>query len=66
MGNAARVHTRLNECLTPRLTEKLCWSVVCKFDELVPGELTDTNHPRRWTFMLKNARVVDHVDRVLD
>jgi hypothetical protein len=66
MGNAARVRTRLNECLTPRLTDKLCWSVVCAFDELVPGELTDTSRPRRWTFLLKNARVVDHVERALD
>lgn len=66
MGNAARVRTRLNDCLTPRLTEKHCWSVVCAFDELVPGELTDTSRPRRWTFLLRNARVVDHVDRALD
>jgi hypothetical protein len=66
MAHAARVKTRLNECLTPRLTEKLCWSVVCAFDELVPGELTDTSRPRRWTFTLKNGRVTDHVERVLD
>jgi hypothetical protein len=66
MSHAARVKTRLNECLTPRLTDKLCWSVVCAFDELVPGELTDTSRPRRWTFTLKNGRVTDHVERVLD
>jgi hypothetical protein len=66
MSHAARVKTRLNDCLTPRLTDKLCWTVVCAFDELVPGELTDTSRPRRWTFTLKNGRVTDHVERVLD
>jgi hypothetical protein len=66
MGNSVRVRTRLNECLTPRLTEKTCWSVVCTFDELIPGELTDTSHQRRWTFLLKNTKVVDHTDRVVD
>jgi hypothetical protein len=66
MGNSMRIKTRLNECLTPRLTDKLCWSVVCTFDELIPGELTDTSHQRRWTFLLRNARVVDHIDKVID
>lgn len=66
MGNSVRVKTRLNECLTPRLTEKLCWSVVCGFDEIVSGELTDTARPKRWTFMLKNGRVVEHADHVID
>lgn len=66
MGNSVRVRTRLNDCLTPRLSDKLCWSVVCSFDEIVPGELTDTSRPRKWTFMLKNGRVNDHAERVLD
>jgi hypothetical protein len=66
MGNSVRIKTRLNECLTPRLTDKLCWSVVCTFDELIPGELTDTSHQRRWTFLLRNGRVVDHLDKAID
>lgn len=66
MGKSVRIKTRLNECLTPRLTDKLCWSVVCTFDELIPGELTDTSHQRKWTFVLKNAQVVDHLDKAID
>jgi hypothetical protein len=66
MSRAARVKTRLNECLTPRLSEKQCWSVVCAFDELVPGELTDTSRPRRWTFFLRNAKVTEHVEHAQD
>jgi hypothetical protein len=66
MSHAAKVKTKLNECLTPRLTEKLCWSVVCAFEELVPGELTDTSRGRRWTFTMANGRVTDHLERVLD
>ena len=66
MGNSVRVKTRLNECLTPRLSEKTCWSVVCSFEEIVSGELTDTSKPHRWTFLLKNGRVSDHVEKVVD
>ncbi|HKP56947.1 MAG TPA: hypothetical protein VJV78_09515 [Polyangiales bacterium] len=66
MGHSVRVRVRLNECMTPRLSEKLCWSVVCNFDELVPGELTDTSRQHKWTFVLKNGRVTEHLEKVLD
>ena len=66
MGHAAHVQTRLNECLTPRLSDKHCWAVVCRFDELVPGQLTDTVRPQRWTFLMRDGRVTEHVERVIE
>ncbi len=66
MSNAARVRTSLTECLTPRLSDKHCWAVVCRFDEIIPGDLVDKKLGRRWTFLMRDGRVTEHVDRVLD
>jgi hypothetical protein len=49
--------------MTPRLSDKQCWIVVCNFDELVSGELTDTIRPHKWTFLLKNSRVIEHLEK---
>jgi hypothetical protein len=68
LARGARVKTHLDECFTPRLDDAHCWSVVCKFDEIIeePERLTDTIDHRTWTFMLQRQRVVGHVERVVD
>ncbi|MEY4577009.1 MAG: hypothetical protein RL701_1712, partial [Pseudomonadota bacterium] len=62
--SAARIH--LNECLTPRLSPKTCWSVVCDFDEkiAVPGALFDATKARKWTFRLHGEHVTKHLEVV--
>jgi hypothetical protein len=57
---------RMQECLTPRLSPKTCWSVVCDFEEItpVPGALFDNTARRKWTFRLRSERVASHVDHV--
>ncbi|HEX4351730.1 MAG TPA: hypothetical protein VHZ95_02425 [Polyangiales bacterium] len=68
LARTSRVKTHLDECFTPRLDETHCWSVVCKFDEIVeePERLTDTITHRTWTFSLQHQRVSGHVERVVD
>jgi hypothetical protein len=53
-------HMRMHECMTPRLSEKSCWSVVCDFDEIVgrADSLDDDVTRRQWTFELRNGRVL--------
>jgi hypothetical protein len=68
LAQSAGVKTRLDECFTPRLVEARCWSVVCKFAEIVPDpeRLTDKVTPHTWTFTLQKDRVVSHVERALE
>lgn len=66
MSRSVRAKTELRECLTPRLNDKTCWAVVCSFDEVVSGELTDKRRPHRWTFFLRAGRVTEHSERVVD
>lgn len=56
------VRVRMGECLTPRLSEKTCWSVVCDFEEIMSSrdELSDQVSKHTWTFTLKSDRVVEH------
>lgn len=56
------VRVRLNECLTPRLSEASCWSVVCDFDEVTSARdtLDDEVVRRKWLFSLRAERVVGH------
>jgi hypothetical protein len=68
LARAAGVMTRLEECFTPRLSEVRCWSVVCKFAEIVPDtdSLTDKVNRHTWTFTLQKDRVVSHVERAIE
>jgi hypothetical protein len=66
MARSVRVRTELRECLTPRLGDGTCWSVVCNFDEITPGELTDQRTAHTWTFHLRQAKITGHVERALD
>jgi hypothetical protein len=66
MAQHARVHTRVQECFTPRIHERACWRVVCRFDELVPGPVDDVVKSHTWTFTLQKGRVVEHTERALD
>jgi len=56
----------MQECLTPRLSPKTCWSVVCGFEEVTPvaDALFDNIARRKWTFRLRSEHVVGHVDHV--
>jgi len=67
-ARARHTNTRLNmrECLTPRLTTDVCWSVVCDFDELrnVPDRVEDEVRSRSWTFEMRFGRVVHHRESV--
>ena len=68
MAKSARVKTRMNECFTPRSSQRGCWSVVCDFSEVIPQDdvAPDLIKPHKWTFNLQHGRVVDHVERVVD
>jgi hypothetical protein len=68
MAKSARVKTRMNECFTPRLNPRGCWSVVCDFSEVIPQDdvAPDVIKPHKWTFNLQHGRVVAHVERVVD
>jgi hypothetical protein len=68
LARAAGVATRLEECFTPRLSDARCWSVVCKFAEIVPDteSLTDKVNRHTWTFTLQKDRVVSHVERAIE
>jgi hypothetical protein len=68
LAQSAGVKTRLDECFTPRLVEARCWSVVCKFAEIVPDpdRLTDKVTLHTWTFTLQKDRVISHVERALE
>jgi hypothetical protein len=59
---------RMQECLTPRLSPKTCWSVVCDFEEItpVPDALFDRTKRLKWTFRLRSERVVGHVDHAVE
>jgi hypothetical protein len=62
------VAVHLHECLTPRLDPKRCWSVVCDFDIVTPGEddlAPDRTTQLHWTFRLQAGRVVEHLEKVL-
>lgn len=63
-ARARHVGTRvqLRECLTPRLSNESCWSVVCDFDELrsAPNRVEDEVTRRTWTFDLRYGRVISH------
>jgi hypothetical protein len=56
------VRLRMRECMTPRLSDAACWSVVCGFDDVVsrPDRFDDALMPRQWTFELHNGRVLRH------
>ncbi|MET0386551.1 MAG: hypothetical protein ABW321_11360 [Polyangiales bacterium] len=66
LGHLSRrdARVRLHECLTPRLSPKSCWNVVCDFDEITsePGALFDKTTARTWTFRLQGERVTGHAD----
>jgi hypothetical protein len=69
LGELAHDHggkLQLHECLTPRLSPKQCWSVVCDFAQVVsePGALIDTVKERSWTFHLRGERIIDHLEHV--
>lgn len=58
--------SQLNECFTPRLSAKTCWSVVCDFDETTPDAhaLLDSKKNHKWTFRLQGDRVTAHLEHV--
>jgi hypothetical protein len=66
IARGGRSQVRVQECFTPRLHEKTCWRVVCRFDELVPGPIGDKVTSHTWTFTLHKGRVVDHIERAVE
>jgi hypothetical protein len=60
LGKSARVKTKLGECMTPRLSEARCWTVVCDFQEIASrgNDELDKVTPHKWTFLLQNGKVV--------
>ena len=62
LAERKKLRIRMHECLTPRLSEKTCWSVVCDFEEIQSSAdtLLDQSTKRRWTFRLQGNRVVEH------
>lgn len=61
-----RGRVQLQECMTPRLDPKRCWSVVCDFEQVVPSEDIGPDRTLRlhWYFRLQAGRVVEHSERV--
>ena len=66
MARSVKVRTRLQECFTPRLHERRCWRVVCRFEEVVQVPVADKITGHSWTFTLQKGRVVDHAERVIE
>jgi hypothetical protein len=68
MAHQGQNQLRLNECFTPRLDARSCWSVVCDFDDIVAQPDLRPNRVvnRHWTFLLRDGNVVDHVVRVVE
>jgi hypothetical protein len=60
LAASARVKTKLGECMTPRLSQERCWTVVCDFKEIAPqgNDQLDKVTPHKWTFVLQNGKVV--------
>ena len=56
------VRVRMGECLTPRLSDKTCWSVVCDFEEVASSResFEDRVTKHTWSFRMQGDRVLDH------
>lgn len=67
-GLYPRYRIKLDECLTPRLTEARCWVVTCAFKIVVPTSESEPDQVSsyKWSFLWQKERVAGHVEQSLE